>query len=135
AFDWLPERELKHAVGSDVRMVLDVQGIRCAACVWLLQAIWRRVSGGHALRISPSLGQVTLHYVAGADTGRRFVEMAARLGYPMAPVSRRVARDTGLLVRLGICAALRRNAVNPAVSHHFGLQVGTDSRSSLRSRP
>jgi Cu2+-exporting ATPase len=39
----------------------------------------------------------------------------------MAPPGRSVARDTGLLVRLGVCAAIAMNAMILAVSLYFGL--------------
>ncbi|HEX6810819.1 MAG TPA: heavy metal translocating P-type ATPase metal-binding domain-containing protein [Planctomycetota bacterium] len=121
AFDWLPELEAQHTSGDTVRLVLDVQGIRCAACVWLLQTVWKRQHGARLLRVDPSLGQATLTYDRGSGAGARFLALAARFGYPMAPPGRRIARDTGLLVRLGICAAIAMNAMILAVSLYFGL--------------
>lgn len=117
--------------GDRVRITLDVQGIRCAACVWLLQAVWSRLDGGDYLQVSPSLGQVTFGYRASAGTGRAFADMAGRLGYPMAPPSRRASRDTGLLVRLGVCAAAAMNAMILAVSLYFGLDAAV-ADTSLR---
>tara|TARA_R110002072_G_scaffold25443_6_gene85134 strand:+ start:79682 stop:81925 length:2244 start_codon:yes stop_codon:yes gene_type:complete len=125
AFDWLHEWEQRNTTAGVVRMTLDVQGIRCAACVWLLQAIWQRVAPGRPLQVSSSMGQVTMQYVSDSDVGRRFLEMSAKLGYPMAPPSRRVARDTGLLVRLGICVAVAMNAMILAISLYFGLDTAT----------
>ena len=123
AFDWLPELVARSTVGDTVRLVLDVQGLRCAACVWLLQTVWRRLPGARALHVAPSLGQATLVAKVGEDTVARFLATAARLGYPMAPPSRQVPRDTGLLVRLGICVAIAMNAMILAVSLYFGLDV------------
>ncbi|MFK7742071.1 MAG: heavy metal translocating P-type ATPase metal-binding domain-containing protein [Planctomycetota bacterium] len=134
AFDWLPEMEASAVAaaggGSEVvRLSVDVQGIRCAACVWLLRALWQRVAGGVRIDVSPSLGRVTLTYRSGSGAARAFAELAARLGYPMAPPSRRVERDTGLLLRLGICAAVAMNAMILAVSLYFGLDsVGSEAR-------
>lgn len=130
--DWLPELEARATLGDATRLVLDVQGLRCAACVWLLQTVWRRVPGAIDVRIAPSLGQATLTYRAGSGAAAAFVATAARLGYPMAPPSRRLARDTGLLVRLGICAALAMNAMLLAVSLYFGLDASL-GEGSLRT--
>ncbi len=121
--DWLPEREAASTHGGLVRMTLDVQNMRCAACVWLLQAIWRRIPGGRSLLVSPSLGQATLTYDQGSGAGAEFVRRAGSFGYPMAPPSREARRDTGLLVRLGICVAIAMNAMILAVSLYFGLDV------------
>jgi P-type Cu2+ transporter len=125
-FDWLPDLEAKAvatAAGSTVRLMLDVQGIRCTACVWLLQTLWRRQVGARDLRVDPSLGRATLVYDRGTAAAARFLAAAARFGYPMAPASRRITRDTGLLVRLGICVAIAMNAMLLAVSLYFGLDV------------
>ena len=121
ACDWLPELEAKATTGEAVRLTLDVQGLRCAACVWLLQTVFARVPGALDLRVAPSLGQATLLYRAGSGAGAAFVRKAQQLGYPLAPPSRTLARDTGLLVRLGICAAIAMNAMILAVSLYFGL--------------
>jgi hypothetical protein len=66
ACDWLPELEAKATTGEAVRLTLDVQGLRCAACVWLLQTVFERVPGALDLRVAPSLGQATLLYRAGS---------------------------------------------------------------------
>ncbi|MGB3969627.1 MAG: heavy metal translocating P-type ATPase metal-binding domain-containing protein, partial [Planctomycetota bacterium] len=123
SFDWLPELEARSTAAGQTRLVLDVQGIRCAACVWLLQTLWRRQPGACDLRLSASLGQATLVQDAGSGAAAAFLTTAARLGYPMAPPSRRVVRDTGLLVRLGIAVAIAMNAMILAVSLYFGLDV------------
>lgn len=131
-YDWLPELEARSAADGTVRLLLDVQGLRCAACVWLLQTVWRRLPGGRDLRIAPSLGQATLVYERAAGTAAAFLDRAARLGYPMAPASRQLARDTGLLLRFGICAAIAMNAMILAVSLYFGLDSAT-ADASLRA--
>lgn len=122
SYEWLPDLERAAGVdGEHVRLVLDVQGIRCAACVWLLQTVWKRQPGARDLRIDPSLGRATLLYDRGSRAGAAFLEAAARFGYQMAPASRRIVRDTGLLLRFGICAAIAMNAMILAVSLYFGL--------------
>jgi len=131
SLDWLPDLEARSAVGEATRFVLDVQGMRCAACVWLLQTLWRRQHGARDLRIDPSLGQATLTYDRGSTAAATFLAAAARFGYPMAPPGRAVARDTGLLVRLGVCAAIAMNAMILAVSLYFGLgEVAAGSAAS-----
>lgn len=126
ALDWLPELEQRQGGGDGaVCLSLDVQGIRCAACVWLLQQVWRRLPGARALRLDASLGRATLVYDRAAGTAAAFVARAASFGYPMAPPTREAVRNIGLLVRLGITAALAMNAMILAASQYFGLaEVG-----------
>src|SRR5688572_17476509 len=125
AFDWLPELEARARDDRGVvRMDLDVQGMRCAACVWLLQQVVRRLPGAHSIHVDASLGRATLVYDGARGTGSAFLASAARLGYPMAPATRTAVRDTGLLVRLGVCAALAMNAMMLAVAQYLGLHGG-----------
>ncbi len=122
SFDWLPDLEsLAAGDTTTMRLVLDVQGIRCAACVWLLQTVWKRQTGARDLRLDPSLGRATLIYDRGSSAAATFLAAASRFGYQLAPASRKVVRDTGLMLRLGICAAIAMNAMILAVSLYFGL--------------
>ena len=129
---WLPELEVRATARGVTRLLLDVQGIRCAACVWLLQAVWKRQPGAIDVRIAPSLGRATLVYREGSDAAAAFVDAAARLGYRMAPPSRDLARDDGLLLRFGICAAIAMNAMLLAVSLYAGLDTAA-ADGSLRA--
>lgn len=122
ALDWYAEYAARGTVGDTTRVVLDLQGIRCAACVWLLQTVWKRLPGAIALQLDPSLGRATLTYRAAEGTGQAFLARAARLGYMLGPASRRLSRDTGLLLRLGVCAAVAMNSMILAVSLYFGLE-------------
>jgi Cu2+-exporting ATPase len=130
--DWLPELETRAATaGGPVVLTLDVQGIRCAACVWLLQQLWRRLPGALSLRLDASLGRATLAYDPRLGTAAAFLRRAAAFGYPMAPASRAARRDTGLLVRLGICAALAMNAMILAFARYFGLAAAGGELAAL----
>ncbi|MCA8975497.1 MAG: heavy metal translocating P-type ATPase metal-binding domain-containing protein, partial [Planctomycetes bacterium] len=126
-FDWLPDLEARNETAGVVRLVLDVQGIRCAACVWLLQTLWQRLPGARELRVDPSLGRATLLFERSRGTAALFLATAARFGYLLAPSSRVVTRDSGLLVRLGICSAIAMNAMILAVSLYFGLDSATEA--------
>ena len=66
---------------------------------------------------------VALGQLIGFGAGAAFLRAAARFGYPMAVASRKVVRDTGLLIRLGICVAIAMNAMILAVSLYFGLDA------------
>lgn len=132
AMPWLDELVAAGAQGDGSwRVDLDVQGVRCAACVWVLKELWQRVPGRVALDLDPSIGRLSLRWRAVADGGdegvasvRRFLEGAARLGYPVAPPSaQRAPRDRSLMVRLGICASLAMNAMIIAIAVYAGLEA------------
>lgn len=135
-YDWLPDLEGASTLGGAVvSLKLDVQGLRCAACIWLLQEMWRRQDGALDIRINPSVGMVRLTYDKSRLSVADFLNGAARLGYPMAPSSKRSsARDRGLLIRLGVCAALSMNAMLLALSGYLGLDAeGGELREIFRN--
>lgn len=130
--DWLPELI---AAGTDpagiIHLRLDVQGIRCAACVWLLQELWRRTAGGLRIDVDPGLGRLDLLHRGEPAELAGFLERLGRFGYRTAPTRKGTARDSGLLVRLGICAALAMNAMIVGFAQHFGLDAEGSELSGL----
>src|SRR5690606_27469729 len=122
--DWLAE--LEHDLGDGrTRLVLDVQGIHCAACVFVLQELWRRHGGAVPIRINPAIGQAELCYRRDRMALARFLDTVERLGYRVAPPRKQAAAaDRGLLVRTGVCVALAMNAMMFASTEYFGLREG-----------
>ena len=129
ARDWLPEWIERGRIGTtQVRLDLDVQGVHCAACVWLLDALWRRRPGALRADINPSLGTLTLHYDATALDVTDYLDSIEALGYRVGPRRKQsAAQDRSLLVRLGVCAALALNAMMFAFAGYFGLVADGDA--------
>ena len=58
---WLELVEAERARESGVsRVELDIQGIHCAACVWLIEELFRRHGGARSglMSINPALGRL-----------------------------------------------------------------------------
>ncbi len=123
AHEWLAEAEARGRLeGSLARVTCDVQGIHCAACVWLLQELWRRTPGAVRLDLNPSLGRADVTYSVADGALPHWIDALERLGYRVGPagkLERRVERS--LLVRLGIAVALALNAMMFACAEYFGL--------------
>ena len=121
--DWLPELERRGRLGGgQVQLTLDVQGIHCAACVWLLEELWKRLPGALRFDLNPALGQVGLVYDEAELTLTGYLDAAERLGYRMAPPSKRSSgEDRSLLVRTGVCVALALNAMLFALAGYLGM--------------
>lgn len=101
---------------------LDVQGIHCAACVWLLQEVYRRTDGAVDLCINPAVGRAELLWRAGSDTARDFVRQAERYGYRFGPARKRAAgASRGLQIRLAVCSAAAMNAMIFGLCFYLGL--------------
>ncbi len=117
------------ATGAGVqRFRLDVQGLHCAACVWLIEELFRRCPGGLRVDINPALGAIDLT-VDACFPLREWVMDVERFGYQLGPALKRPEASTSaLLWRLGVCAALSMNAMIFAIAFYAGLREGPTYR-------
>ncbi len=124
--DWLTPLEETAASGG--RLGLDVQGLHCAGCVWVIDELFRRrakaAGGAGSAELSPALGRAELLVPPGFDLPA-FVSDVESLGYRLGPATGdgRSASD-GLLLRTGICLALAGNGMFYAAAIYFGLEDG-----------
>jgi len=124
---WLEKRlaEAPDAGSSVRRLTLDVQGVHCAACVWLLQSLYRRREGAVDIRINPALGKAELIWMPSRLDLLGYLEEAGRFGYGFGPDRKRRSRTgRALAVRLGIAIAAAMNAMIFAWCFHLGLDPG-----------
>ena len=65
---------------------LDVQGIHCAGCVWLIDELFRRRAGGASLIVNPALGKVRALLAARRlRRARASLDAVERFGYQLRP--------------------------------------------------
>lgn len=101
---------------------LDVQGIHCAGCVWLMNETFRRTDGAVTITVNPTLGKVRLVWHKGLLNLRDWVRGIERFGYRFGPSRKIGARSTSSLTwRLGLCVALSMNVMLFSISFYFGL--------------
>jgi len=104
------------------RLTLDVQGIHCAACVWLLREMFLRRPGAVDLRLNPSLGQAEFTWIPGQADLPGYLAEAERFGYRFGPRRKRAGgRATGLVLRMGLCAAAAMNVMIFSYAFYAGL--------------
>ena len=78
---WLARRPSR----PRVRVEFDVQGIHCAACVWLMNELFRRQQGGAGLTVNPALGTVRMQWRRGAFDVGGFLRAVEGFGYLFGP--------------------------------------------------
>lgn len=106
------------------RIALDVQGIHCTACVWVLEALFRRRNGGQHIVVNPSLGTLDMGISKDFEL-EAFVDDVEALGYRLGPRRKRPQRESDdLLLRMGLCFALAGNATFYAAAIYLGLRSG-----------
>jgi P-type Cu2+ transporter len=117
---WL---DLIDANRKSARINLDLQGLHCSACVWLIEKLFAQY-GGLRIVINSAAGRAHLLVPPGFDL-RGFVSEVERFGYRFGPpLPRPVRRSSTLLWRLGVCVAIAMNTMIFAIAIYAGLQPG-----------
>jgi P-type Cu2+ transporter len=110
---------------SLTRIELDVQGVHCSACIWLLDTLFTRMNGGAAIVVNPAIGRVDLTVEPSFDL-KTFVATVERLGYRFGPPTTERGRgaQSDLVWRMGVCIAIAMNTMIFGVSFYCGLTSG-----------
>ena len=126
-FNWLDrliaERE-QSATGSSgpLHLDLDIQGVHCAACVWLIEELFKRQEAGIQLRINPTLGKVELIWDPARGDLKEFLAEVEKFGYRLGPSRKGAHRHArGLVMRMAISIAMAMNVMIFSLSYYFGL--------------
>lgn len=105
-------------------VLLQVQGLHCAGCVWLFEELFSRFDGGARIVVNPGRAEVEL-VVSPRFKLRDWVHELQRFGYTFGPPGESPrSRADDLLVRLGVCVALALNAMIFKVAIYLGLASG-----------
>ncbi|MCB0272032.1 MAG: heavy metal translocating P-type ATPase metal-binding domain-containing protein [Bdellovibrionales bacterium] len=120
---WL-ESEIQKNPG---RLLLKIQGVQCAACVWLIQEVAKKV-GNASVSVNTALGSISIAYDENRFDIRGFVRRLVDLGYYPSPFenTHTTESNNGLLLRLGICGALSMNIMMFSASIYTGLEKKGD---------
>jgi Cu2+-exporting ATPase len=137
-FDWLRDLQKETELAFDERrghgrlaresltpsLTLDVQGISCAGCVWLLEAVFTEHPGAISCRVNSTSGTVELRWQPGQCDLAAYASDIQRFGYLLGPHdgSKRSALRP-LTLKLGICAALAMNAMLFTLPRYLGIDT------------
>ncbi|MCP5541370.1 MAG: heavy metal translocating P-type ATPase metal-binding domain-containing protein [Akkermansiaceae bacterium] len=131
-FDWL-HREAAAAeagcgeCGEAAKLTLDLQGISCAACVWLIERVFRRFEGGLRILVDAQLGLVRLWWEPGRFDPVQFAAELQRFGYAAGPATDATAgavartESRALLTRAGVTGGLAMNAMAFTLPRYLGM--------------
>lgn len=126
-FAWLTELQAaaeKSAATPDLE--LEVQGISCAGCVWLIERLFHEQPGALQIETDAQLGRMRLRWTKGkfqavalARTLHSFNYLVGPPGEePASPESRQLVR------RIGLCAAFSMNVMLFTLPVYFGMSHG-----------
>lgn len=115
---------------TESRVLLHLEGIHCAACVWLIEKLPHLLSGVTEARVNFVQGTVEVLYEPSKVTLSQISHWLGRLGYGSSPVrgndalkeERRLSRWE--LTRIGIAAVIAANTMSLAISLYQGWFTG-----------
>lgn len=125
-YAWLGDlvRLAESAGTSSAHLVLDLQGVSCLGCTWLIEKIFEKETGALEARADSTLGRLELSWVSGACDVVSFARKIQSFGYLVGPPGQ-VAKQShrALTVRLGICGALALNSMLFTLPSYLGMET------------
>lgn len=125
--------EHTHPLANGNRSVeLFLDGVHCAACVWLVERMPFEVAGVKRTRLDLPRARLTLDFDPASIHLSEVAEWLARFGYIAYParqegVNQRTEAERRLLIKLGICWALAGNVMLFAFALYAGLDDASDT--------
>jgi Cu2+-exporting ATPase len=106
-------------------LTVDVQGISCAGCVWLIERVFQQQPGARAIFVNAQYGTMRLRWVRGEFSAAGFARKLQAFGYLIGPAGAIVAEpeSRGLVQRIGLCAAFAMNVMLFSLPTYFGMEA------------
>ena len=121
-YRWL-EETVAATQGAPARLTLDLQGVSCIGCVWLIERLFARQAGALSAYVNSSLGQITLRWVPGRCDVLEFARELQGFGYLLGPLGERSENPhRAFAIRLGVCGAFALNAMLFSVPRYLGME-------------
>lgn len=117
------------ALRSHQRLSVDVDGVSCASCAWLVEKVAQRAPGVRSATLNPALGRLELLLQEGFEA-KPLAHALAAIGHRVTPArgddDRRTTTATDdLLFRFGVSAAAAMAAMIASFSLFFGLDAAS----------
>ena len=125
-YAWLAELQAEaEKIPGTPELTLEVQGISCAGCVWLIEKVFNQQKGALGIETDAQLGRMRLRWTRGEFDGPGFARALQSFNYLVGPPGEEPAvPESRLLVRrLGLCAAFSMNIMLFALPAYFGMDA------------
>jgi Cu2+-exporting ATPase len=126
-------------IGDDGIAVLHlmVDGLSCAACVWLIESVYAREPDVADARVNLSTGRLALKWRGDAARATALVALVARLGFRLVPYdpaclgTAQDAEEMRLLKALGVAGFAAGNVMMLSVAVWAGVDMGPATKDLL----
>jgi Cu2+-exporting ATPase len=110
------------AEGGLAKARLDLQGVTCMGCVWLIEAVFQKSPGAARILVNAQRGEITLSWLVGRFDLAAFAERLAHFGYRLAPWTGRAEGMSASGLRLGLAGGLAMNAMAFTLPRYLGME-------------
>lgn len=124
--EWLrqAQKEREAGGGDACELEVEVQGISCAGCVWLLEQLFQDSEGSLSCQADSVNGTLRMRWLSGQCDLAAYAAEVRKFGYFLGPLTSAPRRgNRALVLRLGICGALAMNAMLFSLPHYLGIEV------------
>jgi len=126
-YAWLEAAQGEAERAADGRLpelMLDSQGISCAGCVWLIERLFHQEAGARDIVVNAQLGSVRLRWATGEFRAAEWARRLQAFGYLLGPAGESPSEleSTGLVRRIGLCAAFALNVMLFTLPVYFGMR-------------
>jgi Cu2+-exporting ATPase len=128
-YSWLQELvKSAESVGGPVASLdLDLQGISCLGCVWLIEKLFLNKEGALAIQVNSGIGRVLMRWQNGVPDMVKFARELQSFGYLLSPLGKSNGRESRALVtRIGLCGAFAMNTMIFTLPGYLGLKQTFD---------
>ena len=127
-YEWLKaaqdEAELI-AADKTAELCLDLQGISCAGCVWLIEKLHQKQPGSGRIDVNAQTGQMRLAWAKGRFDAVAFARTLQSFNYLVSPASAERSappESRAMLRRIGLCTAFAMNVMLFTLPVYFGME-------------
>lgn len=123
-FAWLAELQHHAETAPAPELTLEVQGISCAGCVWLIEKIFHKHAGALFIETDAQLGRMRFRWERGRFDATEFARALQSFNYLVGPPGEEPAipESKFLIRRIGLCAAFAMNIMLFALPAYFGME-------------
>jgi Cu2+-exporting ATPase len=126
-YTWLETRaaECEASSQKSAEMILDLEGISCVGCVWLIEKLFRGHPGAVRIEINTQYGQARLRWRPGVFRVADFAREIQQFGYLLGPPGERPQGESRRLVgKIGLCGAFALNTMLFTLPRYLGMDPG-----------
>lgn len=124
-YDWLESAQRDaEAKGGVPELVVGIQGVSCAGCVWLIQRVFQHEPGARDVFVNAQHGTIRLRWVPGEFSASAFARRLQAFGYLVGQPGKQSdePESRALTRRIGLTAAFALNVMLFTLPAYFGMQ-------------